>query len=61
MKVYQVRTDGESRLVLADSFGKAIECDFKIFMEENEGEDYATREYYETLLEEVVCIGGLGG
>ena len=61
MNVYMVRADGEDRLFLADTMIGAIEKDFAICQIENADDQEFTREYYDNLLEQVVCIGELYG
>ena len=59
MNVYAVTTDSEIKLHLAESLVEAVEKDFELFLAENEGEEYATRDYYDTLLEQIVVVGEL--
>ena len=63
MKVYQITTDGESRLYVAESLMEAVEQDFAAFISENSDhpdfDSFGNRDYYDSLLDQIVLVGSV--
>lgn len=59
MNVYRIINDGDERLFKAESYAGAVDAAYDQYIEENNEDRELAREYFESLLEQVVNLGEL--